>query len=197
MAAGFLRQSTLPVAELKDALDASGLGVEGFICTSGDGGGFLSEFIGYLGTWYQSMHADPSDPAYCVAAGHVHVGRLIPWPTAELSVDVALRVLIETIDERYPGDAIAVAGRTAAKSLRVGGGLEALSREIRQPSLFSGFANPAEAPLPSDGPIQSLAIDYPPRDLEVAGIGVHWLVFFLVVSVVPAYLVKGLFGVEA
>jgi len=92
---------------------------------------------------------------------------------------------------------VAVGAQSAAKSLRVGGGLAALSSEIRQPSLLSGFANPAEPPLPSDGAVQSLAVDYPAREIKVAGIGVHWLVFFFVVSVVPAYLVKGLFGVEA
>jgi len=92
---------------------------------------------------------------------------------------------------------VEVGGQTAAKSLQVGGGVVALSSEVRQPSLLSGFANPAERPLPPDGAVQSLAVDYPAREITVAGIGVHWLLFFFVVSVVPAYLVKGLFGVEA
>lgn len=92
---------------------------------------------------------------------------------------------------------VGVGAAAAAKSLQVGGPLAPLSAEIRQPSLFSGFANPAEAPLPPDSPIQSIAVDYPARDLRVAGYPIHWLLFFFVVSVVPAYLVKGLFGVEA
>jgi hypothetical protein len=45
--------------------------------------------------------------------------------------------------------------------------------------------------------VQLLAVDYPAREIKVAGIGVHWLLFFFVLSVVPAYLVKGFFGVEA
>jgi uncharacterized membrane protein (DUF106 family) len=99
-----------------------------------------------------------------------------------------------------PGDhrvQVAVGGAVVPKSLQVEGALAPLSSEARQPSLFSGFANPAETPLPSDGPVQSIAVDYPARDLRVAGHSVHWLLFFFVVSVVPAYLVKGLLGVEA
>ena len=34
------------------------------------------------------------------------------------------------------------------------------------------------------------------RELRILGWDTHWLLFFFVVSVVPAYLVKGLFGVE-
>jgi len=109
--AGYLRRSTLPVNEIATAIDESGLGLDGFVCETQDGGGFLSEFIGYLGTWYQSIHADPADPAHCVAAGHVHVGSNMTWAEAEVSLHVALGELIATVDERYPGPAIAVGGR--------------------------------------------------------------------------------------
>ena len=83
---------------IRDAVNSSALGLYSFICFSGDGGGFLSEFIAYHGVWYQSMHNDPSDPTYCVTAGHVHVGGQISWPTATLAAEVTLRTVIAYVD---------------------------------------------------------------------------------------------------
>jgi hypothetical protein len=98
-----------------------------------------------------------------------------------------------------PGDhqiRVQVDGREVTKRLRVEGPLAPMSAEIRQPSLFATLGNPAEPPLPADSLIQSIALEYPARDLRVFGWNVHWLVFFLIVSILPAYAVKGLFGVE-
>ena len=47
---------------LVDAVNAAQIGAAAFICYSGNGGGFLSEFIAYLGVWYQDLHADPLAP---------------------------------------------------------------------------------------------------------------------------------------
>jgi uncharacterized membrane protein (DUF106 family) len=85
---------------------------------------------------------------------------------------------------------------TVEKRLRVGRGLEPLAAEVWQPSLLHSLLLPAEPPLPSGSAIQSIALQYPPRDLTLFGWNIHWLVFFFVMSVVPAYLVKGLFGIE-
>lgn len=94
-----LRPSIMPVQEIVDAVDAANLGLSAFICFSGSGGGFLSEFIAYLGVWYQSIHADPQDPAWCVAAGHVHVGREIPWATAKEAAEITVRTVMDYVDE--------------------------------------------------------------------------------------------------
>jgi hypothetical protein len=107
-------------------------------------------------------------------------------------VDWRLRVE-KTGDHRVR---VTVNGQTVEKQLRAGDALVPLSSEIRRPSLFGSLAQAAERPLPSDAPVQSIAVDYPARDLRAFGWDVHWLLFFFVVSVVPAYLVKGLFGVE-
>ena len=116
----------------------------------------------------------------------------------------ALRIPSEReVDWRVRADApgeyqlrVEVDGRYVDKRIRVEGPLAPVSYEIRQPSLLSTLANPAERPIEADSPIQSIRIDYPPRDVEVFGWSMHWLVFFVVVSIVPAYAVKGLFGVE-
>ncbi len=97
--AGHLRLSALPMQDIVDAVAAANLGLSAFICYSGDGGGFLSEFIAYLGVWYQAIHADPTDPAWCVAAGHVHVGALIDWATAQQAAEITLRTVLDYVDE--------------------------------------------------------------------------------------------------
>lgn len=97
--AGYLRPSQLPVELLLDAINDSGLGLDAFICYTGDGGGFLSEFIAYHGVWYQDIHADPLDPAFCVTAGHIHVGSGMSWPTAREAAKVTLRTLIDYLEQ--------------------------------------------------------------------------------------------------
>lgn len=96
--AGHLRPSTLPVQEIVDDVNDANAGLNAFVCLSGNGGGFLSEFIAYLGVWYQAIHASPQDPAWCVAAGHTHVGRSIPWPQAQRAAEISLRTLIRHVD---------------------------------------------------------------------------------------------------
>lgn len=93
-----LRLSTLPVVDIVNAVNAAGLPINPYICYSGNGGGFLSEFVAYHGVWYQALHASPTDPHWCIAAGHVHVGRSLSWPLAEQAAEVTLRTLIGHLD---------------------------------------------------------------------------------------------------
>ena len=95
---GAIRLSALPAQAIVDAVAASGIPVAPFICESGSGGGFLSEFIAYLGVWHQAAHADPTDPDWCIAAGHIHVGTQVSWPDASAAVDVSLSTVLDYVD---------------------------------------------------------------------------------------------------
>lgn len=97
-APNFKRLSALPVQGIIDAITLSGLNVTPFICFSGDGGGYLSEYIAYHGVWYQHLHRDPQDPAWCIAAGHVHVGGQVDWPTARLAAEVTVERVLDHLD---------------------------------------------------------------------------------------------------
>lgn len=92
------RPSTLPVQEIRSAVAAANLGLSVRIDNMQGGGRFLSEFIAYHGAWYQSLHADPNDPFYSVAAGHIHVGGGIDVPVARQALDITLRELITHVD---------------------------------------------------------------------------------------------------
>ena len=117
---GYLRLSKLPVQAIVDAIDAAALGLNPFICFSGDGGGFLSEFIAYHGVWYQSLHDDPTDPDWCVAAGHVHVGRQIDWLTARLAAEETLRTVMDHVDAAVDCNQIASFCTSAPNSVGAG-----------------------------------------------------------------------------
>lgn len=87
-----VRESTLPMESIAQAVNASGIYTvytpAAFI-DEGFGGGYVSEFIAYHGVWYQALHRSVSSPHRCVAAGHIHVGTEtnqsgVPWgPTTE------------------------------------------------------------------------------------------------------------------
>ncbi len=109
--AEFLRVSTLPRQAIADAINAANLNINGVVCTGGDGGGFLSEFAAYHGVWYQSLHASPSDPAYCVAAGHVHVGGALGAEAAS-AAKVTVRTVIDHVNTILgaPGGTVSLCG---------------------------------------------------------------------------------------
>jgi pyrrolidone-carboxylate peptidase len=96
--ADYLRPSTLPVQNIVTAIFAAGLPVNPYICYTGNGGGFLSEFVAYHGVWYQDLHRSPTDPAWCVTAGHVHVGRSLSWTLARQAAEVTVREVIAHTD---------------------------------------------------------------------------------------------------
>jgi hypothetical protein len=96
--ANFVRLSKLPVQDIVNAVLAAGLGLNAFICFAGHAGGFVSEFVAYHGVWYQALHDSPTDPAWCIAAGHIHVGSGVSWPVARTAAEVTLRTVIAHVD---------------------------------------------------------------------------------------------------
>lgn len=101
---GTIRHSSLPMDHIRDAVNAAGLGFGARIDTSNTfGGTFVSEFTGYHSTWYANLHSSPSDPAWCVAGGHIHVGTATPLAGSRLATQITLRELIAYVDTQVPG----------------------------------------------------------------------------------------------
>jgi len=84
-------------------------------------------------------------------------------------------------------------GVTATKSIHAGEGIGYLSNR-RVGSLPSWLLHPGEMPLSAEG-FDWIDLEYPASDVSMFGISTHWLVWFIVFSMVPAYLLKGKFGV--
>lgn len=115
-----IRLSTLPVDAIADAVNDADLGISARVDRTGFGGGFLSEFIAYHGTWYQALNDAPGGPAWCVAAGHIHVSGSVSIETGTLATHVTLRTLTEYLDSVIPapGSAWVVAAFAAVASRR-------------------------------------------------------------------------------
>ncbi len=101
----FLRNSTLPMQEIVDEINASDLGLNSYIDINGDPGHFVSEFMGYHGVWYHDLYQFDSEHP-CYLAGHVHVGGLIDWDTAQQAAEITIAKVIEELEEYnyIPGD---------------------------------------------------------------------------------------------
>jgi pyrrolidone-carboxylate peptidase len=96
------RFGTLPMQEIVDAVNAEpGINVLAYIA-SDFGGSFLCEYIGYHACWYHDLHADPEDPAWLVASGHIHVGSVMSEAEATTATEITLRELTSYLDQVLP-----------------------------------------------------------------------------------------------
>ena len=78
-------------------INSANLGLDSYIDATGDPGHFVSEFMGYHGVWYHSIYQFGDFP--CYMAGHVHVGGLIDWDTAQLATEETIRTVINYLDQ--------------------------------------------------------------------------------------------------
>ena len=93
----FLRNSTLPMQSIVDAVNSSNLELNSYIDINGDPGRFVSEFMGYHGVWYHDLYEfDSENP--CFLSGHVHVGGLIDWGTARNAAEITIENVIQELD---------------------------------------------------------------------------------------------------
>ena len=93
----FLRNSTLPMQSIVDAVNSSNLELNSYIDINGDPGRFVSEFMGYHGVWYHDLYEFDSEN-HCFLSGHVHVGGLIDWDTARNAAEITIENVIQELD---------------------------------------------------------------------------------------------------
>jgi hypothetical protein len=84
-------------------------------------------------------------------------------------------------------------GREWTKSIDAGPGTRYVSHR-RESSMWRAFASPGE-PLLDVQDIDSVEVRYPGAEIDAFGLQLHWLIWFLAISIVTAYALKGFFGV--
>ncbi len=88
-------------------------------------------------------------------------------------------------------------GRAVEKSVTVGGGpLVPVSPLASRGSFARRVLYPGEPPLPDGTPVLSVEVLYPAARLAAFGVGVHWLVAYLALSIAIGFALKGVFKVE-
>ena len=78
----------------------------------------------------------------------------------------------------------------------VSGPKQHLSAPKRVSASIESLLYPAESVLSSDSCINEISVDYSENRIKVAGIRFHWLLFFILLSIVTGFAFKGVFRVQ-
>jgi hypothetical protein len=98
-----------------------------------------------------------------------------------------------------PGDHavwVDVDGRRLEKRVTVASGLASLSPARVSSASWETVLYPAEPPLPPGTGIERIDVSYPPASLQVFGLRMHWLVYFVLATVVFMFTLRRTLRVE-
>jgi uncharacterized membrane protein (DUF106 family) len=124
-------------------------------------------------------------PEVTVTAPPVHIpaGNEIVWR------------LVSSKEGKYEVRIVA-AGQSAAKAVCVGSDLPRISMVRLRGQFWERMFSSAEPALPENSPIESISINYPDRNIEIAGYGMNWIWLFFVLSMVAGFVFKELLGIQ-
>jgi hypothetical protein len=103
---------------------------------------------------------------------------------------------VEATNEGIAKIEIKVNDKVFEKSLVIGDFRGALSNKKYKDSSFGHFIYPAEGLLSEADVLENIYIQYPGKNVSIAGIRTHWLVFNLVLVVIIVLAFRKRFGVE-
>ncbi|MBI2956069.1 MAG: hypothetical protein HYY26_02030 [Acidobacteria bacterium] len=102
-----------------------------------------------------------------------------------------------TAQENGDHQATVVAGeRIFVKQVTVGEGLARLSPRRVGSSWLDQFLNPGELPLAADAPVELIEVQYRPRGVALASFEMHWILWFLLFSLLAAIALRGTLKTE-
>lgn len=91
---------------------------------------------------------------------------------------------------------IVTANQSAAKAVCVGSDLPRISTVRLRGQFWRRIFTSAEPALPESSPIESIAINYPDRNIAIAGYGINWIWLFFILSMVAGFIFKELLGIK-
>lgn len=93
---------------------------------------------------------------------------------------------------------ILVGGESAIKTVRVSSALAQVSPERLRGHFWERILLSGESALPADGPIESVTVDYPDRNIPLgfAGCQMNWIWLFFILSMIAGFIFKELLGIE-
>ena len=91
---------------------------------------------------------------------------------------------------------IAAAGQSAAKAVCIGSDLPRISTVRWRGHFWERMFSSAEPALPENSPIESISINYPDRNIEIAGYGMNWIWLFFILSMIAGFIFKELLGIQ-
>jgi len=91
---------------------------------------------------------------------------------------------------------IAAAGQTVTKAICIGNDLPRISTVRLRGHFWERLFSSAEPALPDNSPIDSITINYPDRNIEIAGYGMNWIWLFFILSMIAGFIFKELLGIQ-
>lgn len=91
---------------------------------------------------------------------------------------------------------IAAAGQTVSKQVVIGPGLARISPVRLKDNFWERIFTSGEPALADNSPVQSITIDYPPREISFAWMQWNWIVLFFVVSLIAGFVFKSVLGIQ-
>lgn len=134
---------------------------------------------------------DPKPQASVEPGSGVRIETPSVWVPSE-------RQLVWRISGEREGDheiTIRMGDASESKTVRVREDLVRRSPLRVGSNLLDQILYPAESPLSSSSPIASIEVAYPDRDIEVFGVGMHWMIVFFGLSMIFAFALRRPFGV--
>jgi uncharacterized membrane protein (DUF106 family) len=91
---------------------------------------------------------------------------------------------------------ITVGGQSVEKTIRVSSDLARVSSVRLRGRFWERIFTSGEAALPQNGPIESISINYPERNIEIARYEINWIWLFFILSMAAGFLFKELLGIQ-
>jgi hypothetical protein len=103
--------------------------------------------------------------------------------------------LVGSRDGQY-GLKIADGGESVEKAVCIGSDLPRISTIRLRGQFWERMFSSAEPALPENSAIESIAINYPDRDIDFAGYGMNWIWLFFILSMIAGFIFKEVLGIK-
>ncbi len=91
---------------------------------------------------------------------------------------------------------VTTGGQSVEKAVCIGADLPRISTLRLRGKFWERMFSSAEPAIPRDSPVESISINYPDRDISVAGYGINWIWMFFILSMVAGFIFKELLGIQ-
>ena len=91
---------------------------------------------------------------------------------------------------------VSAGAQSVTKKVCVGTDLARISPVRLRGQFWDRLFSSAEPAISADIPIEAIAVNYPDRDIQIAGYGINWIVLFFVLSMIAGFAFKEILGIQ-
>jgi hypothetical protein len=91
---------------------------------------------------------------------------------------------------------IVAGGQRLEKRVCIGTDLPRISTMRLRGQFWNRMLSSAEPALPENSPVESISVNYPDRNIDIAGYGMNWIWLFFILSMIAGFIFKELLGIK-